>query len=359
MKKISIIQIIDSLNAGGAEVLAVNIANALHKVDIESHICVTREGGILEKQISKGVGHICLNRKHIIDIKGLLKLNKYIKENKINIIHAHSTSSFVAFCLKLLNPKVKVIWHVHYGEIELIQKRKLFPLKLFSLFFSAIVSVNKNLTNWSKLNLFTKKVYLLNNFAVFNDVNKINSLKGESGKRIVHLAGFRKQKDHLNLLKAFNRVVEKHPTWSLHLIGNVFNDDYSKSIKDFISINELSNKVFIYGVCSDIKHILSEISIGVLSSRSEGLPISLLEYGLAELPVVVTDVGDCSSVVENKVTGILVRKKDSLVLQYAIINLIEDESLRKELGKKLHEKINSDYSSEIFLREITKIYKQI
>ena len=50
MSKKGVIQIIDSLNVGGAEVLAVNISNALVARNFNSHICTTREEGILKRK---------------------------------------------------------------------------------------------------------------------------------------------------------------------------------------------------------------------------------------------------------------------------------------------------------------------
>ena len=63
MSKKGIIQIIDSLNAGGAEVLAVNISNALLAANYNSHLCATREEGVLKENINPKVGYLFLRKK--------------------------------------------------------------------------------------------------------------------------------------------------------------------------------------------------------------------------------------------------------------------------------------------------------
>ena len=136
MKKVKVLQIIDTLSAGGAEVLAVNIANELAKRGVESFLCVTRNEGVLKKTIDRKVGYLFLERKHSIDFFALLKLKFFVKKNQNNIIHAHSTSSFIAFCLKMIYPKVNIIWHDHYGKGEQINSRKSSLLSFFSYFFS-------------------------------------------------------------------------------------------------------------------------------------------------------------------------------------------------------------------------------
>ena len=102
----------------------------------------------------------------------MITVKKYLKHNNITIIHSHSSSYFFAFSLKLIYPKINIIWHDHYGKSEELEKRKVYPLKIISFFFSNIISVNNKLKEWSLKKLKTKKVYFLNNFASFNNVKK-------------------------------------------------------------------------------------------------------------------------------------------------------------------------------------------
>ena len=359
MNKLNIIQIIDQLSVGGAEVLAVNIANGLFEQKRASHICVTRTEGVLKKTVNSGVGYVFLNRRNTFDIKAILKLYRYIKKHSIKIIHAHSTSIFIAVCVKILNPRLKIVWHDHFGNSNFLNERKKFPLKIFSFFLSAIVAVNSNLTRWAKEELVTKKVFFLRNFPVFNNEEKVTKLQGVEEKRIVHLAGYREQKDHLNLLKAFKKVLELNNDWTLHLIGKDYINIYSQEIEKYLVTENLKKNVFQYGVCNDVKNILSQATIGVLSSRSEGLPISLLEYGLAKLPVVITDVGECATIVNNNTSGFIVEKENPLQLSEALTNLIISEKRRKLFGENLQKEIKENFSKELFLNKITELYHKI
>ncbi|MFN0729526.1 glycosyltransferase [Polaribacter gochangensis] len=355
MEQLGVIQIIDSLHVGGAEVLAVNIANGLFEQNINSHLCATRNEGLLKENLNFGVGYIFLNRKKIIDFRAIIKLSNYIKKHNITIVHAHSTSSFIAVCVKILNPKIKIIWHDHYGFRESLSEKNMIPLKLFSLLFSAIFTVNTKLKNWSLNNLYTKKVFFIRNFPVFNNQEKITELRGKKDKRIIHLAGYRKDKDHLNLLKAFLEVSKANTNWTLHLVGKSYNDEYSNSVNDFIETNKLTDKVFQYGVCSDIQYILSQATIGVLSSKSEGLPISLLEYGLAKLPAVVTDVGECNLVVKD--LRFIVPPSNSVILANAFQLLVNSKEKRKILALEINETITTKFSKEEAIFKIIEIYK--
>lgn len=337
--------------------MAVTIANELAKREVESHICATRLEGDLKSRIDSNIGYLFLNKKHTMDLFAANRLFKYIKKNNIEIIHAHSSSYFLGFLIKIVLPKVKLIWHDHYGNSEQLVTRKKFPLSSISKSFKAILSVNNLLYEWAKVNLKPVKIYHIPNFATLkNTIPKTTILKGNLNKRIVCLANFRPQKDHINLLKAFKRVVDIHSDWSLHLVGLDFNDGYSKEIKSFIKSNTLSNHVFLYGSCLDTNFIIEQSSIGVLASKSEGLPITLLEYGLAKLPVVVTNVGDCARVITNNKNGLIVSPSNSQKLSEALIQLILNKKLRLQFGENFYAEVKSNYSKEKYIEQLISIY---
>ena len=96
-----IVQIIDSLEAGGAERMAVNYANGLADRIEFSGLVVTRKEGALFDQIDTRVSYFYLDRKKVFDFKTLVKLRKYVIRNRVEILHAHGTSFFIATVLKL------------------------------------------------------------------------------------------------------------------------------------------------------------------------------------------------------------------------------------------------------------------
>jgi glycosyltransferase involved in cell wall biosynthesis len=351
LKEIRAIQIIDSLHIGGAETLAVNISNGLKERIPFSSLCVTRNEGDLKSVVDSDIEYIFLDRKKTIDIKAIKKLLKFVSKHKITIIHAHSTSLYIAVLIKLCRPRLKLVWHNHYG---LNVNNKSISLRLCSYFISLAINVSKELDTWVKKELHVKKTVFLPNFAEFNSEETTTTLKGGEGKRLVHVGGFRHEKDHLNLLKAFLLIKKGHPDWTLHLIGKDYKDGYSSNIHSFISEQNLTNAVFIYGLKTDIKNILSQSSIGVLSSSSEGLPLSLIEFGLARIPVVSTNVGQCLDIIETK--NLVVPSKDPKAFAEAIMLLIKDEEFYAKEAEKLNMTIKNRFSKNQFMNELVDLY---
>lgn len=353
-----ILQIIDSLDAGGAERMAVNYANALSKQIEFSGLVVTRKEGALLSQIDKKVSYIYLNKKGIIDLKALFVLRKFAIDNKVEIVHAHSTSFFLAFLLKLTNLSLKLVWHDHYGDSEFLSKRSTLSLRAILPFYNGIIAVNQKLKIWAEQKLQIKNVVYLPNFP--SEANKSDSqtiLFGIHGKRIVSLANLRVQKNHFLLLEVAKKIKDSHPDWTFHLIGKDFEDDYSTQVKNLILDNNLEKTVYLYGSRNDIKNILEQSTIAILTSQSEGLPVALLEYGLYEKPVVVTNVGEIAVVVNDGINGFLVETNSTQLFYDSIVNLIDNKNLYTEFGKALRKTISINYSEEAVINQYLKWLK--
>lgn len=348
---IRILQLIDSLEAGGAERMAVSYANALKRQTGFASLVTTRAEGQLKNQLDNDVVYGFLNRKSLFDFKALFLLRKIIVNNKITHIHSHSSTVFFAIFLKLFCPLIKIIWHDHYGKSEMLNHRPVLPLKIASLFISQIIAVNQKLKIWAKDKLYCRNVIYLPNFiSISNDVvPNPTFLSGEEGKRIVCLANLRPQKNHILLLQVAKEIKVSHPNYTFHLIGKDFKDDYSKKIKEEIISLELTNTVFVYGTKEDISTILNQSSFGILTSLSEGLPIAILEYGFYKLPVVATNVGEIPMVI-NEGEGILVESNCLSDFVVALRNIVNNTTLQTTFANRLHNKIMNNYSEESVLQ---------
>lgn len=347
-----ILQIIDSLEAGGAERMAVNYANVLAVTISFSGLVTTRKEGPLLNQVNNKVSYLFLDKKGTIDLKAISKLRKFVIKNKVEIIHAHSTSFFLAFLLKLSCPSVKLIWHDHYGDSEFLSKRPSLALRITLPFFDGIIAVNQNLKRWAEQNMHFKNVIYLPNFpSEENEVSEHTVLKGIDGKRIVSLANLRLQKNHFLLLEVAKKVQLSHPEWTFHLVGKDFEDDYSRQIKNLILEYNLDKNVFIYGSKQDIATILEQSKIAILTSQSEGLPVALLEYGLYGKPIVVTNVGEIPLLIKDGVNGFMVETGNTELFYDSLVKLLENETLQDDFGNALQQTIMDNYSEQTVIKQ--------
>ncbi len=351
---------VDSLEPGGAERVALGWANFwAHHPQIErSYLCATRKEGGFKELIDPQVEYLFLEKRSTLDWNAIGRLNRFVRNNKIGVIHAHSSSFFLAWLIKWRNPQIRIIWHDHFGRSQELQDRPKKVLSFCSRHFHAIVAVNESLKKWSEDKLHcTKVVYLPNGVqsgtATANEKNTL--LEGSAGSRVICVANFRPQKDHQTLIQAFELVKREYPESSLHLIGKSdYPDATLSAVREYAEHHNIGD-VYFLGEQMDIKTLIGQADIGVLSSYSEGLPISLLEYGTVGLPVVATAVGQIPQVLEG--AGILVSVGDPDGLAKGIMTLLSEKDLTAHYGNSLKERVEKVHSYQAISEELILLYQ--
>ncbi|MDC8006309.1 glycosyltransferase [Aureisphaera galaxeae] len=347
-----VLQLIDSLEAGGAERVAVSLANALSREIDKSYLCATRKEGLLKSSLHEDVGYLFLSRKRTVDPSAVLRLRSFIKRNGIDVVHAHSTSFFLATQLKMVYPKFRLVWHTHYGNRVTTTREQNKPLYYSSRYFESIVAVNEPLRDWCLKTLKTQNVHYLPNFVPAEKV--VQGPISEREKQVICVANLKEPKNHMNLLKAFKKVHVQFPDWKLLLVGKDFEDEYSTELNNYLDANDLNPAVQKLGQRDDVATLLSTAAIGVLSSDHEGLPMALLEYGAAGLAVITTNVGQCAEVLNGN--GRVVFTNDSDTLATALIAYISDENMRKTKAESFRQHISENYTTKAVIPKLLAMY---
>jgi glycosyltransferase involved in cell wall biosynthesis len=356
---LKILQLIDSLSIGGAERMSVNISNVLQSDNIEIVLTTSRKGGDMQMQLDKGVKYYCLNKKNSTDLFAFFKLIRIIDTEKITIIHAHSSSLYWASCVKLLRPNIKLIWHDHFGLSEHLKKyprKKIIFLSKF-IKIDGIISVNSILKNWALENLKIRHNYIL----VINNFPYLNQFKvtREELPILLNLSNIRPQKDHKTLIETAKILKENNIKFKMIFVGSLEDENLVNYLKNMVVEYNLTNEVDFIGLSNNVTEHLSKATIGLLSSTSEGLPVSLLEYGMANLPVVCTDVGECSQVLGNGEFGWLIKPNDPESFSKSIIEILTYPNQAKAKGIALHKNIAENYGPELFKKKYYELIKMI
>lgn len=343
-----VLQLIDSLAPGGAERMCVNIANLLADNGVPIVVCATRKGGAMGKKLLPGIPYYVLHKKSVFDLSAFTKLIKIIRDEKITHIHAHSTSIYWGIAISFFFKNTKLIWHDHYGQSESLHLKSRKSLRLLSKQIDYAIPVNKILLEWMKVATLipAANIRQLPNFSLL-EVGQSNAV---SPPVILCLANFRTQKNHVNLISALSLLKSDIPNFRVILAGQPGDKSYMFSITAYIQDTGLSSQVSMLYSVFDPEELLSQASIGVLSSDSEGLPLALLEYGLAGLPVVCTRVGQCAEVLEEGRCGMLVPPNDPDALASALRHLLTHREAARKMGERLKVRVSESYSGAAFLK---------
>ena len=360
-KRLRTMHIIDTLSAAGAERVAVNIVNHLPRDRYVPFLCTTRTNGPLEALVAPDVVRLSLGRGRRFGYAAALKLRKFIQANEIVILHVHSSSLFIAR-LAAMGLNVAIIWHAHYGRYAM-DNRFAFRYRVATTGISGVITVNEELEDWCShiLGIPSNRVWYLPNPVCLDDegCSPAVTLPGAKGSRIVCVANFRPEKDHFTLVRAMARVVEKVPQAHLLLVGKGNVSTYETLVQAEISKRGLAGSISILGERQDVHAILRGCDIGVLSSTSEGLPMSLLEYGVAGLAPVATRVGQCADVLDFGKAGILVPASSVEAMSGALISLLRSTEKRIALAERFRRQVIRRFSVEAVIEKICDVYEAV
>ncbi|CAN5133390.1 hypothetical protein BH24ACT1_BH24ACT1_11310 [soil metagenome] len=144
------------------------------------------------------------------------------------------------------------------------------------------------------------------------------------------VGNFTAKKDQGMLLTAFAAVLASHPTARLVLVGS---GPLEHALRAQAIRLGIGGQVCFTGVRSDVLRLLPAFDVFALSSRFEGLPISLLEALASGLACVATTAGGIPEVIEDGREGFLVAPGDVAAMAGRLVQLIEDPALRAALGR--------------------------
>jgi glycosyltransferase involved in cell wall biosynthesis len=157
----------------------------------------------------------------------------------------------------------------------------------------------------------------------------------EPGSRIVGVvARLEPEKGHQTLIEAWPHVLREVPDAYLLIVGEGSRRDF---LEQWASAHKVGHRVIFTGRRDDIPAVTAALDVAVLPSWREAQGLSILEAMALSRPVVASDVGGIPEMVEDGVTGLLVEPRDPIGVADAVTRLLDDETLRRRLGRRAAE----------------------
>lgn len=343
-----ILQVITSLQIGGAEKLVAEISPMLrdkgHKVDVlaftgvgPNFINLLEEKGV--KVYTFGNGNKVYNPVFI------LKLAKMMK--RYDIIHTHNTASQLFAALgSLVNKKCHLVTTEHntYNRRRAISLFKYIDRWMYSHYERIICISDQAEINMRDFLPRTKgicTIYNGVNVQIFHAAKPIEGLHPKNKTVVVMVAAFRPQKDQKTLIKAFSQLPTEH--YELWIVGDgelhdelhayVNRTHPNKSETDGIISYD---NIRFFGNRSDVPQILNSADIVVMSSHYEGLSLSSVEGMAVGKPFIASDVDGLREVVNGY--GVLVPHEDYTILASEIMRLSENKEYYQQIATKCWER---------------------
>lgn len=173
-----------------------------------------------------------------------------------------------------------------------------------------------------------KNVSVIPNPISFSDIAANNTLEG---KKVIAIGRLNAQKNFSSLIRSYRIVAQKHPDWILEIYGD---GEQKYDLLQLIDQFDLRKQVYLRGFTSEVQRELLNASCFVLSSTFEGFGLVITEAMSCGLPV-VSYACPCGpkDIISEGVDGFLVPVNDEQGLADRICRLIENEEMRKAMGK--------------------------
>ena len=373
-RKKKILFIITYLELGGAQKQLLSLIKGLDRDKYSLYLCAGDSGYLKKEFLSFSALEVKLIRElarevnPFYDLIVFIKLYFYIRRNKFDIVHTHSPKASILGRWAAHFAGVKnIVYTVHGWPFHRFMKPLLQGLYIFLEKITA--GITKKIIIVSSADLrkgIEKKVAFAGKFVIIHygvDISWANSifLKRKSNfsfdNSIVNISCLKSQKGLIYFLEAVKAILNKRADIKFSIVGDgPLREDISKEINK----RELTKYVSLGGWMGDMSTLFSRASILVITSLWEGLPLAVIEAVMSGVPVVATDTGGISDILDNYNRGIIVKCKDVKAIAIAVLTILEDYGRWHKLIIAAREKLNLRYwSNEAMVRRTEKVYQEV
>lgn len=337
----TICQVLHSLHVGGAEMLAYRLATQLREQFRFVFACLDDLGELGEELRNAGFPVEVLGRKAGLDVGCAVRLARFCKRHAVDLVHAHQfTPFFYSLVPKVFWRRPRVLFTEHGRTFPDFPRRKrmLFN-RLMLRRKDRVVAVGGAVRQALIDNegIPADRIDVIYNGVDLTDFSpqpeRRDSVRRElrladDEFAIMQVARLDPVKDHTTALKTMRRLSVDLPNARLFIVGD---GPERAHIERQIAEWDLGNSVKMLGTRTDVSRLLQAADCFLLTSLSEGIPVTLIEAMGASVPVVATDVGGNGEVVVHDESGVLAPAEDDDQLAAGIIRLSRDASFRERV----------------------------
>jgi glycosyltransferase involved in cell wall biosynthesis len=400
LMKTKVLHIIKSLGRGGAEMLLPETLKLHNQEQFEFHYIyfLPWKDQMVSALENAGAKVSCLPAKNNIQLmRQIDKVDRYVQEHKIDLIHAHLP--WAGFLARFLhkNNQIPLIYTEHnkqerYHKATFYLNKWTFNWQSKAIAVSSDVEtsiqqnikpkisvqsilngVNTDFFQRKSLEQLEKEIENLaeeiseNTFRTshkeekalpFDHGNAVlqKLLKQKQENPAIQVVGtiavFRFQKRLMEWIKVFHQAVQSNPNLRGVIVGN---GPFAGQLLELRAELNLENHLFLPGLQTNTKDWFSLMDVFMMSSEFEGLPIALLEAMSMECAIVTTDAGGVKEVVVDGESGLMVGVNEWPKLAEKL-EMLRDDELRAKLAKGARKRVGEAFSLKRMVGELESVY---
>jgi len=369
MRRIAVLQLTDSIgeDAGTERYVAQTIAR-MDRSGFDLHLCCLEDSPRLGE-----MARCCHTRVFPVvsvwrpnGLRQILRLRRYIDEQAIEVVHAFAVKAAIVGVLAAKGSRARAV---------VTSRRSLgywYTPNLLRLFRYLNRHTTRVLANSERVKQVTVEAERLSPGKVdvlYNGVDLDRYAAGRGDPALAAsigvpaqasvvgmVANYRSVKGLDLFLRAARLVAAEVPQAVFLLAGQ---GPLRNELGRLAGELGISERVFFTDGRGEVAGYLPRMSIGCLSSHSEGFSNAILEYMAAGLPVVATDVGGNAEAIEDGVTGCLVRDRTPEAFARPVVELLRDPVRRAEMGRRSLERCRERFEIGAAVRRLEDYYRML
>lgn len=369
MSRPVVCQLVHGLPIGGTEVLVDRLIRQLSDRYRFVVACLDDAGELGQRLIDDGFELHQLGRRPGFDWGCVRRLARCVRDSGAQLVHAHQYTPYAyVTAARLLGRRPPVLFTEHgrfYPDLS-SAKRRLFN-RLMTSRHDRLVAVGGAVKQAlvDKEGLPAQRIEVVYN-GVSSKPAELSAerraeLRREFGATdddfvMLQVARLDPIKDHRTALKAYAAAFAQNPRIRLVLVGD---GPERTTIDRQIADQGLQRSVTTLGQRGDVPELLAAADAFLLTSVSEGIPVTIIEAMAAGLPVISTRVGGVPEVIDDGETGLLAASGDSDGLARAMVRISQEPQLREALAVRGRERVASRFSEERMIERYASLYAEL
>jgi glycosyltransferase involved in cell wall biosynthesis len=357
-----IVHIIDSLSTGGKERRLTELLRYFRQHHKETKTELIILSGAIDFDIvhDLGVNVIIADRKKLSEPAVLKKIYKELKIFKPDIIHSWIDVGSVHSSLIRMLMKTKFVNGMIASSPDLKIFSKQWLYAKLSFLFSDIIIGNSE-AGITAYRAPEKKSVCIHNGFNFDRISSLESMESvkkrlniTTGHTVGMVASFSVNKDYTTFIRSANLVLEKNRNITFLCIGHGEKEIYRNMVSE-----KNRDRIILLDMQKNVEPIMNICDIGVLSTWSEGISNSIMEFMALGKPVIATGKGGTKEIINDRVTGYILPQGDHVKMAEKINELINDHELRGRMGKASYNTIKEKFGIERMCSEIYAVYDKL
>ena len=324
MRKIKVLETIRQGKIGGGESHVLDLVKHMDREKFDPVVLSFTDGQMIECLNAMGIKNYVIQTERPFDFSKWVKVKQLIKEEEIDLVHAHGTraNTNIMWAAKQAGtPLIYTVhgWSFHDDQKPLVKKARVMAEKFLTQRTDLNISVSKSNQQTGQKHFGSFSSTVINNgidLEKFNADGQFKDIRAEFNipehhTVIGYIARITKQKDPFTLLKAMEHVVDRDKNVTLLMVGD---GDLKEAAATMAEALGITDHVIFCGYRTDTPDLLQVMDIYCLPSLWEGLPIGLIEAMAMKNAVIATEVDGSKEMVTHGVNGLLIPSRDHKAL---------------------------------------------